>query len=621
MHSTATTITTTVATGRSGPNTTAWILAVLGLWLLGTLFATFLAAILADSRVVGELYVPRGNDSFYHARRILDAAVGERGFYQFDERLNPPEGTWIPWPWAYDYFMAKLTELALWLRPSMDPMIFLSYVPVAWIGVNAALFLGVAGAVGLSLPMRALAMLGFALSPLTQLLHSVAMIDHHFVELTFVLAVNWLGIAWLGRPESRGRAAALGALLGLAPAFHNGLFILQLIPLGAVFLLWLRDRTPPRAALLACAAALVVMTELILLPSAPYRSGLFAFGLLSWFHFYVACCTAAILVLAGYRRYSLQRLAVLGIVAALLALPLLTNLLQGAAFLSGRISILPDIVEARSPFRFAGETLADSDGISYYGWLLFAVPALLVFSLWRLVRETSGPRLWFLVASCFGLAMLMLQFRFHYFGWFALIVGSLLLIEEQARRRSWHAGLVFVASFGLLALAYQPPLRERLFTIYAAGAEPEYQYALGIHLRLAEVCADDPGLVLASNDDANSILFHSECSVIANNFILGPEDDAKFARIGRLMRSSPAELLRAAPEIRYLFVRAEHFGRRVDGALVLDPSSAIASELILGEELPDGFELIASTDARQSPGAEPEPYARLYRLTPTRRRP
>jgi asparagine N-glycosylation enzyme membrane subunit Stt3 len=618
MGSIATTIAAPVPVGGSGRTTTLGILAILGLWLLGTLIATFFAAIQADSTVVGEMYIPRGNDSFYHARRILDAAVGERGFYQFDERLHPPEGTWIPWPWAYDYLLAELTKLALWLRPSMDAMAFLSYVPVAWIGVNTALFLGVTGAVGLSLPMRALAVLGFALSPLTQLLHSVAMIDHHFVELTFVLAITWLGIVWLQRPESPARAAALGALLGLAPAFHNGLFILQIIPLGVVFLLWLRNRAPPRAALYACATALLVVTQLILLPSAPYRSGLFSFGLLSWFQFYVACCTAVLLVLGGHWRYSAKHLAILAVVALALAMPLLTNLLQGAAFMSGRISILPDIMEAQSPFRFAGDTLTSSDGISHFGWLLFAAPALLVYFLWQLVRETRGPRLWFLVASCFGLAMLMLQFRFHYFGSLALIVGSLLVTEEQARRRGWHAGLVFVVSFGLLVLAYQPPLRERLFLIYAAGAEPAYQYSLGIHLKLAEVCADDPGLVLANNDDGSAILFHSDCSVIANNFILGPEDDAKFAEIVRLMRSSPDELLRAEPAIRYLFVRAENFGRRIDGALVLDPSSAIVTDLILGEDLPEGFELISAIDARTSPEAETEPYARLYRLTPQR---
>ena len=175
-----------------------------------------LRAAAARLRVIEGVYLPRTNDSFYHARRILDAAVGERGFYQFDERLHVPDGAWIPWPWAYDYLIAKATQLALWVAPTLDPMAFISYVPVAWIFVNAALFMAIAGAIGLSDRVPPLAMLCFALSPLTQLLHAIGMIDHHYVEHTFVLATVWLGLRWFKRLDSSPRAVALGATLGLA---------------------------------------------------------------------------------------------------------------------------------------------------------------------------------------------------------------------------------------------------------------------------------------------------------------------------------------------------------------------------------------------------------------------
>ena len=190
---------------------------------------------------------PTGNDSFYHARRILDAAVGNRGVFQFDDLLHVPDGAWVSWPWGYDYLLAKATQAALWLHPGLDPMAFLSYVPVAWIAVNAALFLAACRAIGLSVEFRLLAMLCFALSPLTQLLHAVGMIDHHYVEHTFVLLAVWLGIRWFQRPADRRRALGLGVALGVAPAFHNGLFILQLLPLFAVFAAWLRGAAPSRA--------------------------------------------------------------------------------------------------------------------------------------------------------------------------------------------------------------------------------------------------------------------------------------------------------------------------------------------------------------------------------------
>src|SRR5688572_27378209 len=156
----------------------------IGIWSIAALVALFFAVISKESSLLDGHWLPRANDSFYHARRILDAAVGTRGFYQFDERLQVPEGAWISWPWGYDYLMAKATQLALWFAPSLDPMAFIAYVPVAWILVNAALFMAAAGTVGLSTEMRALAMFCFAFSPLTQMLHSIGMVDHHYVEHT-----------------------------------------------------------------------------------------------------------------------------------------------------------------------------------------------------------------------------------------------------------------------------------------------------------------------------------------------------------------------------------------------------------------------------------------------------
>jgi len=44
----------------------------------------FLESGTRNNRVPGDLYIPLTNDSFYHARRILDAAVGTRGFYAHD---------------------------------------------------------------------------------------------------------------------------------------------------------------------------------------------------------------------------------------------------------------------------------------------------------------------------------------------------------------------------------------------------------------------------------------------------------------------------------------------------------------------------------------------------------
>src|SRR5262245_18325539 len=140
--------------------------ASIAIWAAATVITVFFALLLKDSAVVEGIYLPRTNDSLYHARRILDAAVGA-GFYQFDERLHAPDGAWIPWPWAYDYLMAKVAQVALWIQPLVDPLAVISYAPVVWILVNAALFMAICSAVGLPTEMRLLAMLCFVVSPLT----------------------------------------------------------------------------------------------------------------------------------------------------------------------------------------------------------------------------------------------------------------------------------------------------------------------------------------------------------------------------------------------------------------------------------------------------------------------
>ena len=583
-------------------------------WAFASLLAAFFASLVRDAATLGDTYLPTGNDSFYHARRILDAAIGPRGFYQFDERLQVPDGAWIPWPWGYDWLVAKATQLALWLHPALDPMAFISYVPVVWILVNAGLFMAACRAIGLSPEMRLLAMLGFALSPLTQLLHAVGMIDHHYVEHTFVLLTIWLGIRWFKRRDDRGRAIALGLALGIAPAFHSGLFILQLLPLAAVFLLWLRGDAPRAPALTAFGIALVAATALVLLPSEPYRRFMFEFGLLSWFHFYVALCTAGVLAFMGWQPATARGFAALAGLAALLAAPLAQQVLSGAGFLSGSFSILSEIREVQSPLQ-----VARSDGAveaaSYYSWLLLAAPALLAFYAWRTLRERAPERLYYALAVVFGLAMLLSQQRLQYFGFFAFVTAGLAVVDELRKRQLWHRGATFVAAFAVLVLAYQPALRERLFVVYAPGADAAYASAYAIFLDLSRLCAEDPGVVLASPDDGNAILFHSDCSIIANNFILRPADQAHIDEVHRLLRLAPEEILRQRRDVKYVFVRASDFSAFDGEVATLAAQNPIARELFIDEEPPEAYSLVKTVRTKIGEQGVDGIYARLYKVS------
>ncbi len=582
------------------------LLPLLGIWLGAVLIAGFFAKLMGDAAVVDGHYVPMTNDSFYHARRVLDA-LGSRGFYQFDERLHAPMGTWIPWPWAYDYLLAKTAALITWLRPGLNPLGIIFHVPFAWLLVNAALFLTAASALKLSIEMRLLAMVCFALSPFTQLLHVIGMVDHHYVEYSFILLSIWLGLRWFAAPADWRWPAALGATLGLAPGFHTALFILQIPPLACVFVLWLRGQAPPRRSMLAFSGALLASMQIVLWPADTFRAGLFDFGLLSTFHLYVAVCTSVCLLYMGSWTFSKRTLSLLTLLGLVLTAPIAAQAVRGLEFIAGRFSILPDIVEAQSVFKLMTAESGPMDAVSYYSWLVVAAPVLIALHAWKILTKQPAERLFFSIWVVFGLVLLLEQFRFYYYGFFGLVTALLLLVDDARRRYAWHRGGAFVAAALVVLLAYQPALRHRLFEIYAPAADRDYALAMPIYETLSRLCATDPAIVLAGSDDGNPILFHTNCRVISNNFILSSADVESLDRVGRFMRMAPEEIRSEAPEVRYLIVRANDFGFVHNGQFGLVADSPMVQQLFLPRQPPAGFTLISKINS----GADE---VRLYRI-------
>lgn len=576
---------------------TRWV--SLSIWLVATAISVFLSMLVIDSAFFDGEYIPMGNDSFYHARRMLDTAVGTRGFYQFDDRIHVPDGSWIPWPWAYDYLMGQAAWLAQWLRPSVDALGFLSYVPVVWLSVNAALFLAAAGQAGLTLSYRAMAMLAFALAPFVQLMHMVGKVDHHFVEFTLVLLVTWLGLRLFSGHRSRLSAIGLGIALGLAPGFHNGLFILQIPVLLATGILWLRDERLTRGDLNAMSLALVVTTLAIVLPSEPFQHGMFEFGLLSWFHLYVAACSSAVMVFLGWRGCDKKSLLVLGGLCVVLTLPLFGQLVHGAAFLSQDMTILADVIEAQSPYALYFSEFGPDRTVAHYSWLLLLAPFLLVYFLWRTFHRNPPGDVFFSVMTVFGLAFLLAQFRFNYFGLFSLIVGSLFVVQRFAEKYRWNGGYVAVGLLAGILIAYQPPLRQHLFAVYALGAAPLYERARPLILNLAERCAQEPGIILANANDGNYLLFHTDCSVVSNNFRLTSNDEKKIAEIAAMMQLPPDALRERHPRVKYLLLRASD-------------SSPLTNTLLSDARIPFGFKLLGTVNLEEN--GESKVYARAFEV-------
>jgi len=293
-------------------------------------------------------------------------------------------------------------------------------------------------------------------------------------------------------------------------------------------------------------------------------------------------------------------------------LPLLGQLTLGAAFLSTDISILTGVLEAMSPYTLFFHEFGPLRTVAHYSWLLLLAPVLLVYYLWSASQRTSPRDLFFAVMAVFGLAFLLAQFRFNYFGLFSLIVGSLLVAQRIAAKLRWHGGFVVVGLLAGVLIAYQPPLRQHLFAVYALGAAPMYERARPLFMDLAERCEQEPGIVLANANDGNYVLFHTECSVISNNFRLTSEDERKIAQIETMMRLSPDALREYQPDVRYLLLRTSDFIIERDGRLEIDRSAPLARVLLSSSEPPDGFELIQTILLERNGGSEV--YAKAFAL-------
>ena len=185
------------------------------IWITGVTIALLAALSWSPAVFIEGDILLTGHDSFYHAVRIIEALPNPFALLQFDPKIEAPQGSWVPWPWGFDMAMAAITKAVLVIKPSVVPLNVIVYLPPAWLLLNVALTLAIARALGLGLLLSFIAVMCFALSPLTQSIHGVGRIDHHFAELTVVLAVLLLGVRWGKDTANRQLASWLGLCTGV----------------------------------------------------------------------------------------------------------------------------------------------------------------------------------------------------------------------------------------------------------------------------------------------------------------------------------------------------------------------------------------------------------------------
>jgi len=523
-------------------------------WLAGSCIAMLMALNTLSASFVDGHYIPSGNDSFYHARRILDTVAQPSAFYEFDTHIHVPEGSQLTWPWAYDYLMAMVVRAGVAMGVSSDASTLLAFLPFLALPIVIALLIGIARELRLSAYAALLAVLCVALSPLTQNLHGIGSLDHHFMEFIFTLAAVWSGLRWLNSPGSHARALVAGCVLGLAPGFHNGMFILQIPLLLALGIGWLRDRRMPWNSTMSFAAALMVAMLVIALPSQPVRQGSFEFYLLSWFHIYIAACTAVAALLLSKLPYSRRNLLIVVAFVVLAAVPLLGQLALGRDFVAGNLDMLQNISEVKGI-----RALFLSRGLrwlfDYYSLLLLLVPFAMAGCAWLVYkRETPAPVAFFCICSLAGLALLLSQFRMHPYGSFALFLPVIAAVDRYATQRPEKYRLVMALATLAVVISFALPAKDQLFIRQQPGNDAYYALTRPAYALMHEGCARDPGLVLAGSDAGNYVRYHTECSVIANNFLLTPQHAAKIRELNAVLDLTPEEFLKSGYRVRYVLV-------------------------------------------------------------------
>lgn len=561
------------------------------IWIAGCVVAVIMAMNYLPVSFVDGHYVPAGDDAFYHARRILDTVADPKAFYEFDDRIHYPEGSWITWPWGYDYLVARVVRAYMHVTGATDAMAVLAYVPVSAVVLSILLIGALARAIRLSLPLTAVAVLATALSPLTVGLHGVGAVDHHFAEYMFVLAATLAGIHAFREPTKLASTVGLGIACGFAVAFHNGLFILQLPVIGAAGLLWLRGQALPRRTALAYGVTLLCSTLLAAAPSHALWQGQFQFYLLSWFHVWVALCSALMIVAFSLVAPGRRGGAILAALAVLLALPLVGRLALGLEFVSAESAALKGIDETQGLFALAASVHGAARITQQYTYLIWLSPLCLIAALIGIVRTKDQAMSYFWIAAAQGSILMLLQLRFHYFGSFALCLIPLWVLERAAQRSDNSRRLIHVATPIVFAAALVPSLKVALLTKAPVALSARYEITRALYPVLARACAERPGVVLASWDDGHYVRYHTECSVIADNFMLTPQHVRKYLEVEHLLSLSPGELLTAAPRVRYVIARLnliyslDALGRAsiAWGPEILKVNPRLVSELALGD--------------------------------------
>lgn len=552
----------------------------------------YLASFSIEASLIDGEYHPWGYDSFYVATLVREIVDNYPATMQFDDRLHPlHDPAPISFTWAYTLLLATIVVLAQLFNPELPTSSVLAYLPPLWGAINCLVFIAVCYRAGLRSFALAVAAAGFALAPYTRELHLIGNVDHHFMELFFILAIMFGFFGWIERPASAKRAVFAGSVLGLSVAFHFALFVMYL-PIALFFLItWIMGRKELLATSPSFLISVLLATLFAVLPSAHFPVLEFEYFKLGWFHLYWAAVFSTALFFMYRRDFTPVALAILVAFLLIAALPVLGSLLHGTSFLAAALPGFEQLNETRSPlaFLFSGDYRLVKMVYEYYTGLIYAIPFVLVFLLWQ-VRLTPRPELIYaLCVFLLGAGFLFLQLRFKYHAAYVMLLPILMLFQQHAAEIRYSKALALVA----FVIFYAGPV-SNLTMPHSPGGEPGYRSLLPFMDVLATQCAKQPGVLLAHPDEGHYLRYHTDCTILSSNMLASPRDFEYRALAMEMLGMSPPELLQKYEWVDYIYVRLEVGNNENRDAEYLRLfNEGLREELLLDNSIPAGTKSLA----------------------------
>jgi len=570
--------------------------ATLVIAVIASVATYFFATYSVEASLINGRYHPWGYDSFYVAAIVRDIVDNYPMLMQFDDRLHPLDGSAaISFTWAYTLLMATLVVLAQFFVSSLPTATILAFIPPLWGMINCLLFIAICRKLGLGILATALGAAGFALAPYIRDMHMIGNIDHHFMELSFILLIMFGFLNWIERPGSRGRAVFAGTVLGISVAFHVAMFVFY-IPIALFFLVgWISDRMELRETVFAFSLSVLAATLVAVLPSAHFLSLKFNYFQISWFHLYWAVVFCGAVYYLHRRPYSPINLAIIVGLLLIATIPAIDNWRHGANFITADLPGFSQLSETYSlfTFLFSGEYRLINAIYQYYSGLLYALPFALILLI-RQVGITPRPALLYTLCACaFGAIFLFLQLRFKYHAPYVLLLPVLLMYQHYAAESRYSKALIIV----FFIICYAGPV-SKLAMEQQPGGEGGYKGLLPFYDLIAAQCEKHPGVLLAHPDEGHFLRYHTKCKIVSNN-MLATARDFEYRALGlRMLGMSVPDLIEEYDWVDYIYVRLEGAGNeRVTADDFRALNKGIRSELLLEKLIFPGTKPLATSNA------------------------